>query len=266
MNSISSRVSCRGDKARLNNWTTINLLALFSFVSICTAEAHSILNELQQFSVKTGATRVIYYTDSVGTSLTVMNPQSYPILVQSEVLGEDKKSKAPFIVTPPLFRLESQQQSRIRLIAMNKFAHNTTESLHWLCLTGIPPEPDSDWIGADDKKKQAGHRAKILTQLRVKNCLKLLVRPSILRGVPEDFASSLAWTKTGQTLTVTNPTPFYMNLKDVSLGKQRVDNLNYVPPMGNLELKVPANAQGPVHWRLITDYGGDSREFTSQVN
>lgn len=228
-------------------------------------EETPVQHELQSFSVKTGATRLIYATNAQGVSLTVMNPQSYPMLVQSDVIGEDRKTKAPFIVTPPLFRLDGHQQSRIRVIATSNHDSDKKESLYWLCLTGIPPEPDADWTDASDKKQQAGHSATLLTQLRIKSCLKMFIRPSDLKGSPEDFASQLTWETTGNKLTVNNPTPFFMNLKRVLLGKQSVFSLNYVPPMGTLELSLPAGAQGPVHWQLITDYGGDSKEFTSEL-
>ncbi|MGK3116289.1 fimbria/pilus periplasmic chaperone [Candidatus Pantoea formicae] len=241
-------------------------MALFLTSSLSYADAQNISTELQNFSVKTGATRLIYSAGTSGATLTVMNPQSYPMLVQSEVVGEDGKSKAPFIVTPPLFRLDGHQQSRIKVVATSNHDMDTKESLYWLCLTGIPPEPDSEWADAEFKKKNAGHTATLLTQLRIKTCLKLLMRPSSLKGTPDDFASSLTWKKNGKVLTVNNPTPFFINLKSVRLGTENIASLNYIPPMGTLQLDASPEARGPVHWRLITDYGGDSREFISDLN
>lgn len=52
------------------------------------------------FTVKIGTTRVIYPSSSTkGVSVSVANPQDYPILVQTQVKDEDKTSPAPFIVT-----------------------------------------------------------------------------------------------------------------------------------------------------------------------
>ncbi|WP_337021626.1 fimbria/pilus periplasmic chaperone [Pantoea anthophila] len=245
--------------------------AVISAAILCTlhlarGENAPLINELQSFSVKTGATRIIYSPGSQGATLTVMNPQGYPMLVQSEVFMEDKKTRAPFIVTPPLFRLDGHQQSRIKIIATSSHDVDTKESLHWLCLTGIPPEPDADWTDEAYKKKQAAQHATLLTQLRIKSCLKLFVRPVSLRGTPDDFASSLTWVKSGTTLTVKNPTPFFMNLRCVQLGKVSVEKPEYVPPMGEYKMNIPADTPGPVKWRLITDYGGDSQEFTSTLN
>lgn len=251
--------------------TRITNAAVISAAILCTlnlarGENAPLINELRSFSVKTGATRIIYSPGSQGASLTVMNPQGYPMLVQSEIFMEDQKTRAPFIVTPPLFRLDGHQQSRIKIIATSSHDYDTKESLHWLCLTGIPPEADDEWTDEAYKKKQAAQHATLLTQLRIKSCLKLLVRPAALRGTPDDFAFSLTWVKTGKTLTVKNPTPFFMNLRSVQLGKSSVANPEYVPPMSQRELSIPADASGPVHWQLITDYGGDSREFISDLS
>lgn len=243
----------------------IIMTATLCSLKLARGENITLDNELQSFSVKTGASRIIYFADSNGASLTVMNPQSYPMLVQSEVVADDKNNRAPFIVTPPLFRLDGHQQSRIKIIAITNHDSDTTESLFWLCLKGIPPEPDAEWTDEAYKKKQARQHATLLTQLRIKNCLKLLVRPSSLHGTPEDFASSLTWIKNGKTLTVNNPTPFFINLRSVQLENIKVNNTEYVPPMGKRELGIPADAHGPVRWQLITDYGGDSKVFTSEL-
>ncbi|MCZ5740328.1 fimbria/pilus periplasmic chaperone [Escherichia coli] len=68
------------------------------------------------FILHLGATRVIYNPSGNGSTLSVYNNQDYPMLVQSEVLAEDRKGKAPFVVTPPLFRLDGLQSSRLRIV------------------------------------------------------------------------------------------------------------------------------------------------------
>jgi len=249
---------------RLINIMIISAAVLCS-IQLARGKDIALENELQSFSVKTGASRIIYFADSNGASLTVMNPQSYPMLVQSEVVDDDKKSRAPFIVTPPLFRLDGHQQSRIKIIATSNHDNDMTESLFWLCLTGIPPEADAEWTDEAYKKTQARQHATLLTQLRIKNCLKLLVRPSSLHGTPEDVASSLTWVKNGKTLTINNPTSFFINLSSVQLDNIKVKNTDYIPPMDKRELGIPSDAHGPVRWQLITDYGGESKVFTSEL-
>lgn len=244
-------------------FTGVVLLASGAQASEVTLE-----QELQTFSVETGATRVIYTPDSPGATLTVMNPQSYPMLVQSVVWKADKKTKAPFIVTPPLFRLDGHQQNRLKVVSIGDSAPSDRESLNWLCLTGIPPEPNAVWA-QNEKVLKSGtaKRATLVTQLRVTSCLKLLVRPASLKGDPVDKAMSLTWHRSATMLTVNNPTPFFMNFKAVRLGTTSLSAPGYVPPMGSLGLKLPDNpADRHVHWTLVTDYGGESREFEATLH
>ncbi|MBZ6387486.1 fimbria/pilus periplasmic chaperone [Pantoea piersonii] len=152
--------------------------------------------EPQTFHFKSGAAQLIYGENANSVSLTVMNPQLYPMLVQPEVAAEDKKIKAPFIVTPPLFRLDGLQQRRIKGIAIRNHDSDTNEHLFWLCLTGMLPEPESGRTDAGYKKRQRGHGAPFLTQLHLKHCLKLFIRTSRLRHTPDDVASNLPLEKT----------------------------------------------------------------------
>lgn len=68
------------------------------------------------FKLKLSATRLIYEQGSDGAAITVTNPQDWPMLVQSKVFEEDKVTAAPFIVTPPLFRLNPGQQNKMWVV------------------------------------------------------------------------------------------------------------------------------------------------------
>lgn len=88
---------------------------------------------------------MIYDPDSAGSSLEVTNPQDYPILVQPKLARGDKKTAANFMVTPPVFRLDGGQQSRLRIVRVGGEYPKDRESLDWLCVTGVPPKADDEW-------------------------------------------------------------------------------------------------------------------------
>lgn len=70
-----------------------------------------------QAGVIIGGTRVIYHGDKKETSINVKNPDKYSYLIQSWVDNENKSEvKAPFIITPPLFRLGSSEENTLRII------------------------------------------------------------------------------------------------------------------------------------------------------
>lgn len=221
--------------------------------------------ETQKFAIEAGASRLIYDPNSNGVTLSVSNPQDYPILVEASTLTEDKINKANFLVTPPLFKLAGKQRSKIKVVKLGGNVHSDRETLNWLCLNAIPPERDSAWIGDYQEKVTRKASSKILVQMRMTSCIKLLVRPSSLNGTPIEYANKLSWYKEGAHLIVKNPSPFYMNLKDIKFGTKVIDNPGYIPPMGTLKLDYPSNYSGIVKWKLITDLGGDSEEFKSEI-
>ncbi len=244
------------------------LYALASAVSVTRAEttpAAKMDTVTKSFSVKLGATRIIYNPDASGAMLAIINPQDYPILVQSKAYLEDRETSAPFIVTPPLFRIEAGQQSRVRVVRTGGSMAPDKETLFWLCVTGVPPKPDDVWGQDKDGKTRAPTTATLEVQLRVNNCIKLFVRPGSLKGDAADAASSVTWSRQGNTLRAVNPTPFYINLKELSVGSRKVESLEYIPPRGERRFPLPAGASGQVTWKVINDYGGDSRPFQSPL-
>ncbi|WP_348984485.1 fimbria/pilus periplasmic chaperone [Enterobacter sp. JBIWA008] len=238
-------------------------LMLLSGTSL--AEEQKINTNTKSFSVKLGATRIVYNPDSSGATLPVINPQDYPILVQTQVYGEDKQSKAPYMVTPPLFRLDGNQQSRVRVVRTGGGFPQDRESLSWVCITGVPPKPEDVWGQDKDGKTQAPKEATLEVQLRINSCIKLFLRPSSIKGDVSDSADKLTWKRDGGHLKVINPTPYYMNLKDVKVGGRKVENLDYIAPRGEKNFSLPAGASGLVQWKVITDYGGDSRDFQATL-
>ncbi|XTI19235.1 fimbria/pilus periplasmic chaperone [Escherichia coli] len=88
------------------------------------------------FSLRLDTTRVVYNQGSSGETLAVINEHDYPILVQAEVLLEDQRTPAPFVITPPLFRLDALQSSRLRIIQTGGDFPTDRETLQWVCIKG----------------------------------------------------------------------------------------------------------------------------------
>ena len=129
----------------------------------------------EQYGVILGASRIVYPLDSVGTTIMVNNPQDYPVLIQSRVLDKDKSADAPFVITPPLFRLDAKQQSALRVVQTGGNFPRDKESLLWLCVKGIPPKSDDLWA-KDNGQKSSESSVGVTLQIAIDNCIKLMVR------------------------------------------------------------------------------------------
>lgn len=235
-----------------------------SIVAAKDVDANNFLHQddvnAQLFGVDLGVSRIIYVPESSGENVAVRNKQTYPMLVQSQVLDEDTKSKAPFITTPPLFRLEGKQTSRIRIIQTGGDFPKDREKLQWLCVKGIPPREDDKWAEGQTQKKSS-----LLVQFSVNNCIKLLIRPDAVKGHPEDVADRVTWTKKDSVLEASNPTPFYINIKELIVGGRTVKSLKYISPFSKQSFDISPSIAGEVKWKIVTDYGGESKLYTAEI-
>lgn len=253
------------------DFNKIAFLSLFLFLN-CRIEAAETKTEYHTFSITTNTSRIIYplSLNNRGVSLSVTNPQEYPVLVQAKISGEDKISPAPFVITPPLFRLDGGKRSGLRVFRVGGDFSNEHESLHWLCLTGIPPKQDDVWNNIEKNKNTNG--ATVDVKLSIKTCLKLLVRPDELKQSVEEAAGKLTWHRNEKKLQVDNPTPYYIDLVNVNLGGKKIDlqsdgGERYIRPFSKKEFPLPDKVKGAstVIWQIINDYGEESQLFKTNI-
>lgn len=206
-----------------------------------------------QAGVVVGGTRLIYDGGKKESSLSVSNPDKKPYLIQTwvEAAGTGAE-KAPFMVTPPLFRLNSGQQNVLRVVQAGGNLPSDKESLYWMNIKSIPAAESND------------HQNTL--QIAVKTRIKLIYRPKGVTGVPESVTGKLHWQRNGNTLQVNNPTPFYMNFMQVTVGGKDVKDVTFVAPGGTASFSLPAGANaGSVSWKIISDYGGIGDEHTAAL-
>ncbi|MEB7742663.1 fimbria/pilus periplasmic chaperone, partial [Escherichia coli] len=138
------------------------------------------------------------------------------------------------------------------------------ESLQWLCVKSVPPRAEDKW--AEEQDEKGGGKISVRVQVSLNSCIKLLVRPSAVKGHPDDVAGKVTWTKAGNRLKGTNPTPFYINLSELSVGGKVVNEQHYyIAPFSSYEFALPSGVAGKVQWKVVTDYGGVSQPFEAAL-
>lgn len=219
-------------------------LLLSSFLLI-TSAAHA--------GITIGGTRVVYPENKKESSIGIANPDNLDYLVQSWVETEDNaREKAPFLITPPLFRLDAKQDNVLRIIKTGGNLPADRESLFWLNIKSIPSSARNENTNT--------------LQIAIKTRIKLLYRPASITGKPEDVTAQLSWHTQGNQLIVENPTPFYMNFQEIKLDGKKVDKATYAKPKAETHFSVPGNITArSVSWKIINDYGGISQSYTAQL-
>ncbi|EBA6752633.1 TPA: fimbria/pilus periplasmic chaperone, partial [Salmonella enterica subsp. enterica serovar Birkenhead] len=255
------KLNFRKEKSSLLLIAIISLTELFSADVLANNTVSNINTVTQHFSAKLGASRVIYNLGGAGQTLTVFNPEKYPILVQSRVFDEERKNKAPFIVTPPLFRLDSYQQTGISIVRTGGVFPEDRETLEWLCVKGIPPKESTN----DGDSGSEENKPTLKLKLSIDNCIKLLVRPKGINKFSDEDGSSVLWYKQGDKLRGENKTPFYINFAELKVGSVNIPDIHYIPPFSSYVYDIPKGVSGKVSWSVLNDYGAVSKIYEADV-
>ena len=209
--------------------------------------------------IQISGTRVIYPADESEVTVQVDNNGSGPRLLQIWTDAGDPNetaatSTAPFLVTPPMSRLEPGKGQALRLMFTGTDVPQNRESVYWLNVLEVPPRPKAQ--GGNDN----------FLQFAVRTRIKIFYRPAGLPGTPLDSVAQLTWrlVHSGDTtsLECTNPTAYNVSFAEVRPERSARENMpkgGMCPAMGRATFPAttsPGKGSGTVLLTAINDFGG----------
>lgn len=223
------------------------VIALLIFMGISSAKASVIM---------TGS-RIIYSAGEKEHSIQLTNKDNFPNAVQVWLDSSDAQStpetgRAPFIVTPPFFRMEANAGQTLRLKYTGSGLPTNKESVFYLNFLQVPP------VNKAEKSN------KMLVLMR--NRIKIFYRPESITGSVDQVSSALTFSvrQRGKDVVVTgkNPTGFYATIASgevVGGGKKLKMKSEMISPMSQAEWVIP-NSSVPsnaiVNFLIVNDFGG----------
>ncbi|SFU82055.1 P pilus assembly protein, chaperone PapD [Xenorhabdus koppenhoeferi] len=201
--------------------------------------------------VTVGGTRVIYKGNKKETSISVKNSdESRPYLIQSFISTDSKGEKAPFIVTPPLFRLDAGKESILRIVRIGGNLPEDRESVFYLNVKSIPAVQENE------------QNTLLIT---VKTRIKLFYRPEGIEGDPEEAYKMLTFRRIDNQLEVRNPSNYYVTLGQLKVAGKTLTGTDMIAPQGVAHFVLPSESSGLVSWNSINSYGGVSKEIIKNL-
>ena len=219
-----------------------------------------------QAAVSLSHSRLILSAANTEATPSVSNDGSRPVLLQMWVDAGEREAdlqrlSVPFVLTPPVLRLEAGGAKRLRLMYTGRGAMpQDRESVFWLNILEIPPK--------------AQHSAASMNQLQLtfRTRVKVFFRPAGLQ-MPEGSAHEkliFELRRQGRNgmLRITNPTAIHQTLLEVNIGideKQAIAVVqqpeDMVAPHASIELPLTFDSAAPetaarVFFSVINDYGG----------
>jgi chaperone protein EcpD len=213
--------------------------------------------------VVVNGTRVVYPADKREVTVSMRNTGENPSLVQAWLDAGDPhskpgESKVPFVLTPPLFRLDPTKVQSLRLVYTHDSLPVDRESLFWLNVLDVPP--------------RAAVNTELPNQLELafRHRMKVFFRPAGLTSSAADAPGRLTWKalfSAGKLIGIqaSNPTAYHVSLTQISAriaGHTTVAKVDMVDPFASRTFELPEPVivpSGPVaieYW-FINDYGGN---------
>ncbi|TCG06052.1 molecular chaperone EcpD [Paraburkholderia steynii] len=212
-------------------------------------------------SVTIGGTRVVYPLDQREVTVKLTNDSRNPSLVQvwldsGDVNAKIDESKTPFVITPPIFRMDAGRSQTLRIIYSGDALPRDRESVFWLNVLDIPPKavpkPDVNTL-----------------QLAYRTRIKLFARPPTLPDTPDDAPRQIEWKVVpaeegkGQALLLSNPTAYHVSFSKITVTangqRYEYDAGGMVVPHGKETIAIPTMEgiqSGQIHYIAINDFGG----------
>lgn len=230
-----------------------------------------------QASVVLSGTRIIFPSNEKEVTIKLTNEGDKAGLVQVWLDKGEKdispeKVNVPFILTPPLFRLDPQKGQTLRLLMMQKGRlPNNQESVFWLNVLEVPPKH----VATGEPAEEEGNN---FMQMAFKTRIKVFYRPSQLNDSAQinNAYKQLNWTlqqSQGKTpsLSVKNTSPYYITVsraggtdRNAAHSKEGV----MVPPFGEMVMPVEhpekLKVGEQIEFAVLNDYGGELT-FTAQI-
>lgn len=208
------------------------------FFSICLC-LFAIPNISQGSGISVGGTRFVYEESKREIDIPIFNSdKEKPFLIQSWISPFEGEGKAPFIATPPLFRIEPDTNSSARISYIGEPIGSNVEKIYLLNIKSIPPKDNS---------------IENELQIIINSQFKLFLRSKDIE--PFDFEKVFLVIKP-DGIMIDNQTPYHLSIKNILVNNEVIDGASLIYPFKNdYILKKNTNNDNSIVVQFINDYG-----------
>lgn len=192
-------------------------------------------------------TRIIYSANMREATVRLTNYSKKPVLVQSWLDSGDPTispaaTSTPFILTPPIFRVDGERGHTLRIHLLDPAAlPGDREAVYWINVLDIPLKPPVS-------------RTEDLMMVALRSRIKLFYRPVGLKGSPGQAVSQLRWRHTKDGITAVNPSPWHISLTSIMTAVS-VFPAEMISPASQHTFRLKINAGTPFQFTWLDDYG-----------
>ncbi len=229
-------------------WSVFNKVTVAAGIMLCCTAFHA------SAVVNAEKTRVVFNSGSIAESLSLVNSEKEPVVVQVWTDNGDPtvspdKVHTPVVINPPVFKMKPGEMRNIRLLMVSAGSlPQDRESLYWLNIYQIPPNTEAQHKG--DKR--------VVLPLKIR--MKVFVRPEKVGELKESDALELQFSIREEAgvkkLHIQNPTPWHMTMSSLRSGQIELPTLMLKPFSGQcIELPKEKPINGEIEYEVVNDNG-----------
>ncbi|MBB6114301.1 P pilus assembly chaperone PapD [Rahnella inusitata] len=229
-------------------WSVFNKVTVAAGIMLCCTAFHA------SAVVNAEKTRVVFNSGSIAESLSLVNSEKEPVVVQVWTDNGDPtvspdQVHTPVVINPPVFKMKPGEIRNIRLLLVSAGSlPQDRESVYWLNIYQIPPNTETQHKG----------EKKVVLPLKIR--MKVFVRPEKIGELQENDAQKLQFSidreSGNKTLLIQNPTPWHLTLSSLRSGKTALPGV-MVAPFTSERVEIPADKTlaDKVEYDVINDNG-----------
>ncbi len=205
-----------------------------------------ILSTYSYASIEINKDKFIFIESKNQEIIEIKNNTTNDYFIQSWIshYDESNETELPFMITPPLFKIEKDENYSLKIFKTDEIEKKDRETLYRINIKRIPLLSNSD-------------ENKNLLHISMNSVYNLIYRPiSIEKGVKDAYKKIEFLKNKNNEFIVNNPTPYFITLLNVnSESVVLIEKSKTMPPFKKYNTKKIIKKDGLIKWKTIDQYG-----------
>lgn len=199
-----------------------------------------------QSSIEINKDKFIFIESINQEIIEINNKANNDYFIQSWITHYDKENsnEIPFMVTPPLFRIEKDETFSLKIFKKDEIKERDRETLYRINIKRIPILLNSD-------------NSKNMLHVSINSVYNLIYRPISIEKDAKDAYKKIEFLKNkNNEFIINNPTPYFISLSSVYFNRILIVNESKtIPPFKKYNTKKIISESGKVKWKTFNQYG-----------
>lgn len=215
--------------------TKLTILSIFSILPI-----------YGYTSIEINKDKFIFIESNNQEIIEIKNNTNSDYFIQSWIsyYDENNDDELPFMITPPLFKIEKDENYSLKIFKIDEIEKKDRETLYRINIKRIPVLSDSN-------------ENENLLHISMNSVYNLIYRPTSIEKNTKDAYNKIEFLKNkSNELIINNPTPYFITLLNISCNDVLLVNKSKtIPPFKKWNTKNKIKKDGLIKWKTIDQFG-----------